>query len=90
VQSSRALAGFFANYTSKMRTIAGQGDIPFTESTDSRVILDLTAEYELIAHARVFASAQNVTDEVYIAARRPTGVRPGMPRMFIAGLKFDL
>ena len=90
VQSSRALAGVFANYTSAMRTIAGQGDIPFAESTDARVILDLTAEYELMTHARVFAGAQNVTDEVYIASRRPTGVRPGMPRTFVAGLKFDL
>ncbi len=90
VQSSRALAGLFANYTSEMRTVAGQGAIPSFESTDARVILDLTAEYEMITHARVFASMQNVTDEAYIAARRPAGVRPGMPRTFIAGLKFDL
>lgn len=90
VETSRALAGAFANYAGEMRTVAGQGDIPTLESTDARVILDLTAEYELIEHTRLFASAQNVTDEVFITSRRPSGVRPGLPRTFIAGLKLDL
>ena len=90
VETSRALVAAFANYTSEMRTVAGQGDIPADESTDTRVILDLTAEYEVIAHARAFAGMQNVTDEIYLASRRPAGVRPGLPRTFVAGLKFSL
>jgi Fe(3+) dicitrate transport protein len=89
-ETTTMMVGAFANYTSEMRTVAGQGDIPQYDSTDARVILDLTAEYELLTHARVFATMQNVTDEVYIAARRPSGVRPGLPRTFVAGLKFDL
>jgi Fe(3+) dicitrate transport protein len=90
VENDRALATLFANYTSEMRAVAGQGDIPSFESTDARVVLDLTAEYGLVSHARVFASMQNLTDEAYIVSRRPAGVRPGLPRTFIAGLKFDL
>lgn len=90
LESSRALLGLFANYTSEMRTEAGQGDIPNLESTDARTVLDATAEYELVEHARVYASVQNLTDEAYIVARRPAGVRPGLPLTFIAGLKFDL
>jgi Fe(3+) dicitrate transport protein len=90
IENTRSLVALFANYTSAMRTTAGQGDIPDDESTDARVILDLTAEYELVAHARAFGSVQNMTDEAYIAARRPAGVRPGLPRTFVAGLKFDL
>jgi hypothetical protein len=52
--------------------------------------MDVTAELGLAQRAWVFASIQNATDVVYVAARRPAGVRPGMPRQFIAGLKFDL
>lgn len=89
-EAPSALVGAFANYTSEMRTVAGQGDIPKYDSTDARIILDLTAEYKLVTHAHVFATVQNVTDEVYISARRPSGVRPGLPRTFVAGLKFDL
>jgi Fe(3+) dicitrate transport protein len=29
---------------------------------------------------------RNVTDEVYIVARRPYGVRPGLPRSLLVGL----
>ncbi|MCI0451691.1 MAG: TonB-dependent receptor [Candidatus Latescibacteria bacterium] len=90
IENERTLATLFANYTSEMRAVAGQGDIPASESTDARVVLDLTAEYGLVTHARVFASMQNLTDEAYIVSRRPSGVRPGLPRTFIAGLKFDL
>ena len=37
-----------------------------------------------------FVSVQNISDEAYIVARRPAGVRPGLPRTFVAGLKFDI
>jgi len=90
IETSRLYAGALVSYMGEMRAVAGQGDIPASEATDARTLLDLTAEYELIAHARVFASMQNVTDEAYIASRLPAGVRPGLPRTFIAGLKFDL
>jgi Fe(3+) dicitrate transport protein len=90
VQTMRTYTGVFANYTGEMRAVAGQGDIPASEATDARVVVDLTAEYELMTNARVFASVQNLADEVYIASRLPAGVRPGLPRTFVAGLKFDL
>jgi Fe(3+) dicitrate transport protein len=32
---------------------------------------------------------RNVTDEAFIVARRPAGVRPGMPRTLLLGVRWD-
>ena len=52
------------------------------------MVIDLTGEYEVQKNIRVFTTAYNITDEVYVAARRPAGARPGAPGTIIAGLKF--
>jgi Fe(3+) dicitrate transport protein len=90
MQSSRSSAEIFASYMAEMRAVAGQGDIPAVEATDARLIVDITGEYEVIPRARLFAAVENITDETYIASRLPAGVRPGLPRTFVAGLKFEL
>ena len=90
VRTARAGADVFANYVTEMRAVAGHGEIPFAESTDARLIVDITGEYEIVSRARLFASIENIADETYIASRLPAGVRPGLPRTFMAGLKFEL
>ena len=86
-ERSRWGVGVFGNYMSEMRSQAGQGDIPANELIDSRFILDGTVEVGLGGATRLFASAQNLLDEAYVVARRPAGLRPGMPRMVTVGLK---
>lgn len=81
------LEGF---YVGRMRTIAGQGSYLGGDSTDSYFVLNLSGEYGLGRGARLFASLQNVGDSVYIVARQPAGVRPGLPRLLQLGLKIDL
>ncbi len=76
-----------ARYVSKMRTVAGQGDIIDRLSTDARFVIDASAEYAIAGANRLFVSVRNLTDDVYIVARRPAGVRPGLPRTFVAGIK---
>lgn len=90
VEQPRWRVSLFANIQSKMRTRAGQGDIPDEESTDARMVLDASAEYGLSPTARAFVSVQNLADESYVAARRPAGLRPGLPRMVAAGVKVTL
>ncbi len=75
--------------TSEMRTIAGQGDIAENESTDAYVLVDLSFGYQINNKARVFTNIRNLTDQTYIVSRRPAGVRPGLPRMLMGGLKLD-
>ncbi len=76
-------------YVSEMRTNAGVGPIPPTEGTDARVVIDLSAQYLLPRGLRLFVQVRNLSDETYIAARRPAGIRPGLPRTLIVGAGWD-
>ncbi|MCG5548280.1 TonB-dependent receptor family protein [Halorhodospira halochloris] len=59
------------------------------QEIDSRVLIDLSGEYYITEDARLFAAAENLTDEEYVAHWRPAGARPGKPREFWAGIKVD-
>lgn len=77
------------DYTSTMRTTAGQGPIPHNEGTDSRLVVDVSGEYQLYRSLKLIAQLRNATDEVYRVARRPYGIRPGLSRTFLAGVSFE-
>lgn len=77
-------------YMDEMRTRPGQGDIPENEKTDAYFVMDLSLSYRLQHNVSLFSTVTNMTDEVYVVARRPAGLRPGMPRAFMAGLKVTL
>ncbi len=74
-------------YMDEMRTSPGHGEIPLTGKTDSYFVIDANASYVMHKNIFLFVSANNVTNEVYVVARRPSGLRPGMPRAFNIGLK---
>lgn len=79
-----ALSGFWTGAT---RTVAGQGSIPEASRIAGHFTLDLSAEVRLAEGIRAFGVIRNLTDELYVAARRPAGLRPGMPRSLMAGLR---
>jgi Fe(3+) dicitrate transport protein len=81
------LEGF---YVGRMRTLAGQGAYIPSDSTDSYLVLNVSGEYAVTESASLFASVQNLTDNMYIVGRHPAGVRPGLPRLLQAGLKIAL
>jgi len=74
-------------YMDKMRTVAGQGEIPDNSRLNSYFVIDFSAEYFFTPILSAFGSVQNLTGEVYAVARRPAGLRPGMPRFFQMGVK---
>ncbi len=77
----------------RMRTAAGQGRIPDLQSTDAQVLFGLSGEYDLKAERQavtLFVSVQNLTNRAYIVARRPAGVRPGLPRTLMGGIRFNI
>ena len=45
---------------------------------------------ELAGRYRIYLQVRNLTDEVYVAARRPYGLRPGLPRTALLGIQVDL
>lgn len=78
-----------ANHVAETRAVAGSGSIAQDNRIESRTLVDIAAEYRVHDHASVFASLENATDQEYLAARRPAGLRPGKPRTGWVGVKFD-
>ncbi len=75
------------DYSDEMRTKAGQGAIPAGEGTDSHTVFDLGTDYKLGKSYKIYARVRNLSDETYVVARRPYGLRPGLERSFLLGAK---
>jgi len=74
-------------YIGEMRTVAGQGDFPSETGIDSYVVFDASADYQVTRFAQVFGSIRNLGDATYAVARRPAGLRPGLPRTVQLGVR---
>ncbi|SFC00322.1 TonB-dependent receptor family protein [Pseudoalteromonas denitrificans] len=59
------------------------------QSTDNSIILDFSASYELGDYGKVYGKIDNLTDEVKVVSRIPYGARPGKPRLFSVGYKYQ-
>ena len=79
-----------ASYVSKMRSVAGQGSFITDETIDSHLVWDMMASWQISPRIRTYVKLDNLTDETYIAARRPAGVRPGLERTAYLGVTFRL
>jgi Fe(3+) dicitrate transport protein len=90
VEAPRWRADLTALSTGAMRTRAGSGDLEPAHSTDGFTVLNVSAELGVNSWTRVFAGVQNLTDASYVAARRPFGARPGLPRTVTLGVKATL
>ena len=58
---------------------------------DAYQIIDLTVMYRIKPlNTVITASVKNLTDERFIASRRPQGIRVGNPRLFTVGVNWSL
>jgi Fe(3+) dicitrate transport protein len=90
LEASKWRFNIAANYVGKLRTRAGQGVFIPEESIDSHVVWDMVAAWQFTAQLSTYVKVDNLFDETYIAARRPAGVRPGLPRTAYLGLTYRL
>ena len=93
LEASRWRLRMDSSLVSRMRTKAGQGAIPDRQSTDAHLVFGFSGEYDLKTEkqaATLFVAVQNLTNQAYIVARRPAGVRPGLARTLMGGIKFNL
>jgi Fe(3+) dicitrate transport protein len=81
------IARLGVNHVSEMRSEAGQGSIPVGSGTDAFTVWSASSELAITSWSTVFAGVENLTDEVYVVARRPAGARPGLPRTLSAGVR---
>ncbi len=79
-----------ATAVGRMRTLSGEGALVAARATDTTFALGLSGEYALTAGARLYASVQNVTNHVHVVSRHPAGVRPGLARLVMVGLRLEL
>jgi Fe(3+) dicitrate transport protein len=79
-----------ASYIGRLRTQAGQGAFVPAESIDSRIVWDVLAAWQFAPKLSTYVKVDNLLDETYVAARRPAGVRPGLPRTAYLGLTYRL
>jgi Fe(3+) dicitrate transport protein len=90
LEASKWRFNIAANYVGKLRTRAGQGAFIPEESVDSHVVWDMVAAWQFTPRLSTYVKVDNLFDETYIAARRPAGVRPGLPRTAYLGLTYRL
>ena len=90
LEASKWRFNIAANYVGKLRTRAGQGAFIPEESIDSHVVWDMVAAWQFTPQLSTYVKVDNLFDETYIAARRPAGVRPGLPRTAYLGLTYRL
>jgi len=77
-------------YQSERRTIAGQGAVAPNERLDAHTVVDFSAYVQVFDGVKLRGKVENLFDEVYIAADRPAGLRPGLPRTFWVGVDVAL
>ncbi len=77
------------NYVSQTRDVPGQGPIPANRQVEARTLVDVALYYDLKHGVRLHLKADNIFDNIYLAGRRPYGVRPGKPREIFAGISLD-
>jgi Fe(3+) dicitrate transport protein len=66
---------------------AGHGDAARGDKTDAYFLLDASAKYRLLDHVELYVNGRNLTNDRYIASRRPFGARPGAPLWVLAGVR---
>ena len=76
------------NYVGEMRTLAGQGNIPAGQRIDSVLLWDLAVGFQVTEGLELYGRVENLSDETYVTARRPAGLRPGLPRTTVLGLRY--
>jgi len=79
-----------ASYIGKLRTRAGQGAFDDADSVDAHTVWDLMAAWQFTPRLSTYVKVDNLLDETYVAARRPAGARPGLPRTAYLGLTYRL
>jgi Fe(3+) dicitrate transport protein len=77
------------NASGAMRTQAGSGPIPLGQGTDAYVVLNASGEVPISGRGTLFAGLQNLTNRVHSVARRPAGLRPGLPRTLVMGFRIE-
>lgn len=77
-------------YQGATRTSPGSGKILKADHIKSFFTADASLNYFMDSRTTLFGSITNIANMQYAVARRPAGLRPGMPRSFVLGVNVQL
>jgi Fe(3+) dicitrate transport protein len=66
---------------------AGRGTAKPGDKTDAYFLLDASVKYRVHQQVELYVNGRNLTNDRYIASRRPYGARPGAPLWGMAGVR---
>jgi Fe(3+) dicitrate transport protein len=89
IEAGPASLGLTLRHVGQLRTTAGQGGPAWAESIPAHWVADLNAGWAYTPGSRFFVNVRNLADTVYLASRRPAGLRPGLPRSFSGGVSLQ-
>ncbi len=89
VETDRWGGDVAVSYVDAVRAVAGQGAIPPDQKIEDHVVTDMSAFVVPRDGVRLTAAVRNVFDDTYAVARRPAGLRPGLPRTVLFGVTLD-
>ncbi|MAD89732.1 MAG: TonB-dependent receptor [Pseudoalteromonas sp.] len=76
-------------YVGSMKEVAGDGQELSGFKVPATTTVDVSASYDFDKYGRIYAKIDNLLDEAKIVSRRPYGARPGKPRQFSIGYKYQ-
>jgi Fe(3+) dicitrate transport protein len=76
-----------ATFVDEMWERAGRGVALPGQKTDAYFLVDASVKYRLFEHVELYVNGRNLTNDRYIAARRPFGARPGAPLWILGGVR---
>lgn len=89
VEALNWMANATVRYVGDVRTVAGSGAINDESSIDSRVIVDLSAKYEMDDVHTITLNVENLLDKQYAATRVFGSIMAGKPRSISLGYRYD-
>ncbi|WP_234836757.1 TonB-dependent receptor family protein [Sinorhizobium meliloti] len=87
LEMERARLNTLINWVDVARATAGSGPVAEADRVDSRILVDLSAEYDLSPNVKMYGVAQNLFNKTYNAGFSPSGARPGAPLTVMAGIR---
>lgn len=78
---------FAGTFVDAMWEQAGRGVAKPGQKTDAYFLLDASTKYRPCEHVELYVNARNLTNDRYIASRRPYGARSGPPLWVLGGVR---
>ncbi len=89
VKTGKVSVSLNGKYQSDVRTMPGSGDISDDNLIEGFFTADMGVNYQWSGSTSLFGSVTNLANNEYAVARRPAGLRPGMPRAFRLGINVN-